>query len=128
MRIHKAWHIRASRRSEIKTCGILLFILALWVSPARAQRAGSAQYGHHGPVLLPDPKVTPGDAGSTDAKIVCVRGYARHQRNVSVETKRRVYALYGVHASYETTKSGKRVRTCCEVDHLISLELGGSND
>jgi hypothetical protein len=113
---------------NMKTCGVLLFVLALWATPARAQRRGSAQYGHNGPALLPDPKVTPGDAASTDAKIVCVRGYARHQRNVSPEMKRRVYALYGVRTSYETTQTGKRVRTCCEVDHLISLELGGSND
>ena len=35
-------------------------------------------------MLLPDPKITPGDALSNDAQVVCVRGYARRTRNVPV--------------------------------------------
>ena len=97
------------------------------VIPVCAQEAGSAHYEHSGQALLPDPNVTPGDAVSTDARTVCVPGYARRERNVPPEVKREVYALYGVHPSTQM-RNGKRVRTCCEVDHLISLELGGSND
>jgi hypothetical protein len=55
------------------------------------------------------------------------RGYARTERNVSAVLKRQVYSLYGVRPSTQT-RNGKRLRVCCEVDHLISLELGGSND
>ena len=45
--------------------------------------------------------------------------YAHSVRNVSAATKRAVYAEYGI-ASHQPGKY--------EVDHLISLELGGSND
>ena len=106
-----------------------LFTLILWtlliIIPVCAQDI--AHYEHSGPALLPDPRVTPGDAVTRDAQAVCVPGYARRERNVSPELKREVYALYGVHPSI-VTRNGKQVRKCCEVDHLISLELGGSND
>jgi hypothetical protein len=95
--------------------------------PAYGQKAAPAHYAHHGPALLPDPVATPGGTVTTDAQVVCVRGYAQRERNVPPEEKRQVYALYGVHPAVRTV-NGKRVRTCCEVDHLISLELGGSND
>jgi hypothetical protein len=107
---------------------VLLAVLALSsVNPAKAQEVGSAHYHHNGPALLPDPKATPGDAVTGDAQPVCVSGYARRERNVSAAVKKQVYALYGVRPSTQT-RNGKRVRVCCEVDHLISLELGGSND
>ncbi len=50
---------------------------------------------------------------------VCVPGYAASVRNVPQTEKNQVYAEYGVmkHSSGQY-----------EVDHLISLELGGSND
>jgi hypothetical protein len=41
--------------------------------------------------------------------------------------KKHVYALYGVHPQ-SRQQNGRTVRICCEVDHLISLEIGGSND
>jgi len=49
---------------------------------------------------------------------VCTPGYASRVRNVSSATKTRIYLAYGIrrHAPFEY-----------EVDHLISLELGGSN-
>jgi len=107
---------------------VLLAALVLSpVNPAKAQEPGSAHYAHNGPALLPDSKTTPGDTVTADTQTVCVPGYARRERNVSVALKRQVYALYGVHPSTQT-RNGKRVRGCCEVDHLISLELGGSND
>ena len=50
---------------------------------------------------------------------VCVSGWAEAHRNVTEEVRHQVFAeyglSYGVHGSYE-------------VDHLIPLELGGSND
>lgn len=67
---------------------------------------------------LPDPALTPGATMNVSVSQVCASGYTRGVRNVSAEVKREVYAEYG------------RVRQqgiCCEVDHLIPLELGGSN-
>lgn len=73
-----------------------------------------AHYGHHGPALLPDAYVTPGIVRTTDEKIVC------HQTTKALRQPgiQAVYHLYGA----------KKVKgVCCEIDHLISLELGGDN-
>lgn len=69
---------------------------------------------------LPDPACTPGAIfpNATKAKI-CVSGYSSQVRNVPDSVKNDVYAEYGI-----THHSAGQY----EVDHLISLELGGSND
>ncbi len=69
---------------------------------------------------LPDSACTPGAIfpDATKDKI-CVPGYSSSVRNVPSAEKDQVYAEYGV-ASHEPGQY--------EVDHLISLELGGSND
>jgi hypothetical protein len=65
----------------------------------------------------PRPRLTPGARFAVTARQVCVRGYASGVRNVPTSEKDAVYARYGVaHVPYKH-----------EVDHLISLELGGSN-
>jgi hypothetical protein len=70
---------------------------------------------------LPDPACTPGDLIKplvTKADI-CKSGYATSVRSVTDSEKNAVYAEYGItrHASGQY-----------EVDHFVSLELGGSND
>jgi hypothetical protein len=50
---------------------------------------------------------------------ICVPGYTSKVRNVPDSVKNAVYAEYGI-TSHTTGQY--------EVDHLISLELGGSND
>src|SRR5579884_3256426 len=69
---------------------------------------------------LQDPECTPGDIfpDATKDKI-CQPGYSRSVRNVPTSVKNQVYAEYGIyhHSTGEY-----------EVDHLVSLELGGSND
>jgi hypothetical protein len=68
--------------------------------------------------IVPDPKLTPGDTFDITAQDLCVPGYAKKVRNVPQEVRREVYREYGI------TSHG---RGDYEVDHLISLELGGSN-
>ena len=68
--------------------------------------------------ILPDPKLTPGDTFDVTVQDICAPGYSRKVRNVPAEMKREVYAEYGV------TSHGPGDY---EVDHLIPLELGGSN-
>src|SRR6202035_2801535 len=68
--------------------------------------------------IVPDPKLTPGDAFGVTVQDLCVPGYAKKVRNVPAEMKREVYREYGV-----TSHSPRDY----EVDHLIPLELGGSN-
>jgi hypothetical protein len=69
---------------------------------------------------LPDSPCTPG-AILPDATVdkICQPGYSSSVRNVPDSLKNDVYAEYGI-ASHTPGQY--------EVDHLISLELGGSND
>ena len=68
--------------------------------------------------ILPDPNLTPGSTFDVTAQDVCTPGYAKKLRNVPEEMKREVYREYGI------TSHGPGDY---EIDHLISLELGGSN-
>lgn len=71
--------------------------------------------------VLPDPKLTPGATNSAlTAAVLCSRGFTTTTvRNVPQSEKDAVYREYGL---------DPRSHPPCEVDHLISLELGGSND
>jgi len=71
------------------------------------------------PPLLPDPALTPGDTFPVTAEDACTSGYSESVRNVSPEEKSAVFAEYGIAHHHKGE---------FEVDHLISLELGGSND
>lgn len=68
---------------------------------------------------LPDHACSPG-AIFPEATVekICTPGYSSSVRNVSSSVKNQVYAEYGI-ASHSPGQY--------EVDHLISLELGGSN-
>lgn len=69
---------------------------------------------------LPDRECTPGAIFPDATKEqICQPGYSKNVRNVPDSEKNAVYAEYGIthHSPGEY-----------EVDHLISLELGGSND
>ena len=68
--------------------------------------------------LMPDPKLTPGAILPVATGDICVPGYSKKVRNVPVDVKQQVYAEYGI-ASHQPGEY--------EIDHLISLELGGSN-
>ena len=71
---------------------------------------------------LPDPGLTPGaaDPRATAARLCSKSFHTGSVRNVTQSEKRAVYAEYGM--------SAKRSPCPCEVDHLISLEIGGTND
>lgn len=67
--------------------------------------------------ILPNHKLTPGVVLPVTTAQICVPGYAGDTRNVSQATKMQVFKEYHlVPTPHEF-----------EVDHLISLELGGSN-
>ena len=69
---------------------------------------------------LPDRRCTPGARFSrVTAKDVCRPGYSSSVRHVTAATKDAVYAAYGIGAHFDGQDG--------EVDHLVSLELGGSN-
>ena len=74
---------------------------------------------------LPDRTLTPGVArpGITAADL-CPVAHTPALRNVPESEKLAVYKSYGIlpHQGYCAVAEG------CEVDHLISLEIGGAND
>ena len=69
--------------------------------------------------ILPDADgMTPGDTLDVTVSDICTPGYSKRVRDVPGAVKQQVYAEYGI-------RSHKPHQY--EIDHLISLELGGSN-
>jgi len=69
---------------------------------------------------LPDRACTPGDIFTTATKDqICVSGYSSSVRDVPQSVKEQVYAAYGI-----TSRQPGQY----EVDHLVNLSIGGSND
>ena len=65
---------------------------------------------------LPDPALTPGATATTDTAQICAYGYSRAHRHTSDELKDWVMREYGM-----TSRRGY------EIDHLVSLCLGGAD-
>ncbi len=87
-----------------------LLLIALFASALLAQG------------VLQNPALTPGAALTGNKAAVCWPGYAKTVRDVPEKTKRAVLASYGINCAKRDC--GKLY----EIDHLVSLELGGSND
>jgi hypothetical protein len=69
---------------------------------------------------LPDSACTPGAIfTNATSQQICTYGYTRRVRNVPYSEKDQVYAEYGIGYHYPGE---------FEIDHLVPLELGGSND
>jgi len=56
---------------------------------------------------------------TTNPKVVCAKGYSASVRNVPLQLKKEVYKMNGVPFPQPTGS--------VELDHVVSLELGGSN-
>ena len=71
---------------------------------------------------LPDPRLTPGLADPSLTKdVLCAPGFTTATiRNVPSTRKKAIYKLYGIEPIEPPCP--------CEIDHLIPLELGGSNE
>jgi hypothetical protein len=67
--------------------------------------------------IRPDPKLTPGVVLITDAATICQPGYSKTVRHTSGKLKASIYREYGL----------DRTGSHFEIDHLISLELGGAD-
>lgn len=92
--------INARRLSSFLLCSLFSWVLAA------------------DPPQLPDREITPGDVLTSNLDDVCTSGYSKSVRNVPSSVKQEAYKAYGI---YEHGPGEY------EVDHLISLELGGSN-
>jgi hypothetical protein len=82
---------------------------------SRSAAAGSC----HVNGLLPDPSCTPGAVATVSLDIICHTS-TRSRRQVSRELRRAAFTEYGL--------SPHQPPGSYEVDHLIPLELGGSNE
>ncbi len=91
-------------------------LIALFCFLASIAISASAQ--NVSPPIVPDPAKTPGDTLAVTKADICVPGYSKKVRNVPEDVKKKAYGEYGI----TSHKPGEY-----EIDHLISLELGGSN-
>jgi hypothetical protein len=87
--------------------------LLAWSSPVEPRRPPCTPIGP-----LPDPQCSPGDVETTDLQVVCDTR-TRARRNVDEATRSAVFEAYGL--------SPKQPPGAYECDHLVPLELGGSN-
>ena len=88
--------------------------------PSSAPTSAESWVIHYDPAqaALPDPKLTPGDTfPGVTAEDVCTPEWGSEHRHVTEERRRDVYQRYG-----RTDEP-----PYAETDHLIPLELGGSN-
>jgi hypothetical protein len=111
---------------------VLGVVVALFC--AGALPAQQAQYKKNGPALLPDPAVTKGAVRLSSKTTVCSIKWGLDERHVTQQMKDEAYAQYGnapgqgvcVFKTHPGAK-GQPVSQGCEVDHLISRELGGAD-
>jgi hypothetical protein len=103
MRIDIACSVKSEISNAQAHCGA---VALLFVAPAFAVELP----------IRPDPKMTPGAVLTNDTATVCEKGYAKTVRHTSGKLKAEIYREYGIDKSRPI-----------EVDHLISLELGGAD-
>lgn len=103
----------------IVTLCSLACLFTAGIVPARAQMLP----------LLPNHLVTPGRAvdGITLHKI-CHTKWGKDARHVTAAMKRQVFANYGLTGNTDPACIRDAHGQRCEVDHLISRELGGADD
>ena len=114
--------------------GVVLVIAYLFSRKSTPPAIQTVQHGQISPAIghrtkdvgcvingsLQDKECTPGAVfPEATAEQICVRGYAKSVRNVPYEVKKQAYLEYGI-THHEKEEY--------EVDHLIPLEIGGSND
>ena len=104
-----AFSSQPKQSSAIRNLLVLISLIFATSSVATAQQASPT---------LPNRMLTPGDILPVTVADIRVPGYSKKVRNVPQNVKNKVYAEYGI-----TNRQPREY----EVDHLISLELGGSN-
>ena len=103
-------------RRTIGVAAAAVMAASLTLSSTAFAAVGSFRYSHGEP--LNDLRVTPGVTFHVSVATICRSGYSTSVRDVAESEKNQVYAEYGI--THHTTGQ-------YEIDHLISLELGGSN-
>lgn len=112
-----SWKVRIA----VALGAIVVILLVGWLIPAGAADLEIVMV-KIAPGSINDLTVTPGDVRTTDKHSICTTKTST-LRSVSSKVKKQAFKLYGL-----TNKTGWCKAKGCEVDHLISLELGGTND
>jgi hypothetical protein len=95
-----------------------------WITPITlALFAGAANAGD-----VPDPALTSGAvrAGLTKQKICSIK-WGKDERHVTDAMKQEAFARYS-YTGYDDPRCVPAGKRTCEVDHLISRELGGADE
>jgi hypothetical protein len=104
---------RRALPGPVARAAVTMLFAALALVPAFAQQ-------------LPQAKLTPGVAGKSTTVQLCNKQFhTRDVRLVTAPMKRQVFSSYKINCS---PAPGVQSCSAYEVDHLISLELGGAND
>jgi hypothetical protein len=117
----------------MRLCSKAAVLFAIFVPLAGNTLAQDAHYGKNGPTLLPDTTVTKGVVALSDTQTVCTTVWGKDERHVTPAMKKQVYAKYGTAPGVGVCvinpgKHCQPVKEGCEVDHLVSRELGGADD
>ena len=122
-------HMSAKSSLNVVVCAAVFWAEAV-AGVALAQGAVSTMPVHRTEAGLPDKVLTPGEVTSTDARMVCWRGYATHVRPRGKAWKRLrelAYARYGIkHGMRSIIDASGHRHAAYQIDHLIPLELGGA--
>jgi hypothetical protein len=87
--------------------------------PSSSEPSSSPPLLRSSPECLPNPALTPGSVVILDFAAIDLPGYALQWRDVTQKAKEKVYRRYGI---------APRERRRFDIDHLVPLSLGGSND
>lgn len=97
------------------------------VHPGRAYRAKSCETRMSHGYPIPDPDCTPGAINPTvTAEVLSDPGFRTRcvrDGTTSAQQKNKTYKWYGIDKPAHNTGAGQT----CELDHLVSLELGGAD-
>jgi len=113
---------------------LLLLPLAIILAIGGTLDGQQAHYAKKGPALVPDSSVTGGAVRIRSKQTVCSVKWGKDERHVTDKMKDDVFAAYGTKQGEgvcvfktHTGKKGQLVKEGCEIDHLISRELGGDD-
>lgn len=109
-------HVTAWRLIAVIVASAAIVLATAGCTSGRSSPAAGADATN---VIRPDQTLTPGDLLPATRAEICSSGYSKRVRDVSSQTKREIYAEYG----FATHTPGDY-----EVDHLVPLGIGGSND
>jgi hypothetical protein len=79
-------------------------------------------------LTLPDPLVTPGAVRALSLSKICSIKWGKDARHVTETMKRQVFENYGLSGNSDPSCLADASGRHCEIDHLISRELGGADD